>query len=312
MTKVYLLLRENHQSGPYSIDELKQQHLRPTDLVWVEGQSHAWRYPSEIEGLGKAPGSSPERSVRSGGSARPAAPMDEIEERAEQLRIRAMSYTQSYPRFQQPVAVDDEDRGTVYLPRERELEVVYHKKLRSKPSYSASQLVAAGLITAILAAGWYGRDSLFQHKTQTVSATVSPFVPAQTPRSAPAKAAAATPEQTTMAVVPLTPQQNTTVPARKVKTVTQSSSAPGGPQLAMAAPVNTEPEATTPNKEEEKKTEVAVKEPASPAPAEAETKKEPAADPEKKTEAKEEKRKTLGQAIKGIFKKKKKDKDEEE
>lgn len=311
MTKVYLLLRENHQSGPYSIDELKQQHLLPTDLVWVEGQSHAWRYPSEIEGIGKSPGTSPERSVRSGGAVRPAAPMDEIEERAEELRKRAMSYTHSYTRCQQPVAVDDEGSGAVYLPREREVEIVYHKKPRSGPSYSASQLIAAGLITAILAAGWYGRDSLFQHKTQTVSATVSPFVPVQNPGSAPAKAAVATPEQTAMAVVPLTPQQNTTVTARKMKAVNQSSSTPEDPQLAMAAPVNTEPEVTTPQKEEEKKPEI-IKETTSSAPAEAEPKKEPAAEPENKTEAKEEKKKTLGQAIKGIFKKKKKDKEEEE
>lgn len=310
MTKVYLLLRENHQSGPYSIDELKQQHLRPTDLVWVEGQSHAWRYPSEVEGLGKAPATSPERSVRSGGAARPAAPMDEIEERAEELRKRAMSYTPTYPRYQQPVTADEEDRGTVYLPRERELEIVYHKKIRSGPSYSASQLVAAGLITAILAAGWYGRDSLFQYRTQAVTAKVTPFVPVKAPISTPAKATAATPEQPVMTSVPLTPQQNTTVPARKTKAVSQSSATPQGPQLAMAAPVNTEPEVTTPPREEEKKPE-AVKEPASTAPTEAEVKREPSPEPEKKTEAREEKKKTLGQAIKGIFKKKKKDNGEE-
>lgn len=309
MTKVYLLLRNNHQFGPYSIDELKQQHLSPTDLVWVEGQSHAWRYPSEIEGLGKAPATSPERSVRSGGAARPAAPMDEIEERAEELRKRAMSYTPtSYPRFQQPAY--DNDRGTVYLPSERELEVVYHKKIRSGPSYSASQLVAAGLITAILAAGWYGRDSLFQHKPQTVSATVSPFVAVPTPHSVPAQTAAITLEPTTMAAVPLAPQQNTTVPGRKLKSVTQSSPTPTGPQLAMAVPVDAEPEVTSPKKEEERKPDVTVKESAPVSVAE--VKKEPAAEPEKKTEAKEEKKKTLGQAIKGIFKKKKKDRDEEE
>lgn len=237
--------------------------------------------------------------------------MDEIEERAEELRKRAMSYTHTYPRYRQPVTADDEDRGTVYLPRERELEIVYHKKIRSRPSYSASQLVAAGLITAILAAGWYGRDSLFQHRTQAVTAKVTPFVPVKAPISTPAKANAATPEQTAMAVVPLTPQQNTSVPSRKTKTVAQSSSNPEDPQLAIAAPVNTEPEVTTPQKEEEKKPEIG-KEAVSPAPAESEVKKEPASEPEKKTEAKEEKKKTLGQAIKGIFKKKKKDKDEEE
>jgi len=48
---MYLLLRNNKQSGPYSLDELKTLGLKAYDLVWVEGKSAAWRYPSEIEEL---------------------------------------------------------------------------------------------------------------------------------------------------------------------------------------------------------------------------------------------------------------------
>ncbi|HET6256102.1 MAG TPA: hypothetical protein VFE32_18645 [Puia sp.] len=48
---MYLLLRDNKQSGPYSLDELKAKGLKAYDLVWVEGRSAAWRYPSEIEDL---------------------------------------------------------------------------------------------------------------------------------------------------------------------------------------------------------------------------------------------------------------------
>ena len=48
---MYLLLRDNKQSGPYSLDELKVKGLKAYDLVWVEGRSAAWRYPSEIEEL---------------------------------------------------------------------------------------------------------------------------------------------------------------------------------------------------------------------------------------------------------------------
>jgi len=44
----YLLLRDNKQTGPYSFDELKEKGLKAYDLVWVEGKSAAWRYPSEI------------------------------------------------------------------------------------------------------------------------------------------------------------------------------------------------------------------------------------------------------------------------
>src|SRR5881394_2677247 len=51
MQKVYLLLRSNKQTGPYSLEELLQLKLKPYDLVWVDGRSAAWRYPSEIAEL---------------------------------------------------------------------------------------------------------------------------------------------------------------------------------------------------------------------------------------------------------------------
>src|SRR5687767_7324083 len=47
----YLLLRDNKQSGPYSATDLAKYGLKPYDLVWLEGKSAAWRYPSEIEEL---------------------------------------------------------------------------------------------------------------------------------------------------------------------------------------------------------------------------------------------------------------------
>lgn len=47
----YLLLRNNKQSGPYSLEDLVAMGLKPYDLVWVEGKSAAWRYPSEVDGL---------------------------------------------------------------------------------------------------------------------------------------------------------------------------------------------------------------------------------------------------------------------
>ncbi len=47
----YLLLRNNKESGPYTLPELEAKGLKPYDLVWVEGKSAAWRYPSEVEEL---------------------------------------------------------------------------------------------------------------------------------------------------------------------------------------------------------------------------------------------------------------------
>src|ERR1700743_1950585 len=48
---MYLLLRNNKQSGPYTFEELKTMGLKAYDLVWVDGKSAAWRYPSEITEL---------------------------------------------------------------------------------------------------------------------------------------------------------------------------------------------------------------------------------------------------------------------
>lgn len=51
MPTTYLLLRNNKQTGPHSLEELLHQALQPHDLVWVEGQSAGWHYPSEIAAL---------------------------------------------------------------------------------------------------------------------------------------------------------------------------------------------------------------------------------------------------------------------
>jgi hypothetical protein len=47
----YLLLRNNKESGPYSLEDLVSLGLKAYDLVWVKGKSAAWRYPGEIPEL---------------------------------------------------------------------------------------------------------------------------------------------------------------------------------------------------------------------------------------------------------------------
>lgn len=49
--KKYLLLRNNHQSGPHSMEQLSSLCLFPSDLIWIEDESMAWKYPEEIEEL---------------------------------------------------------------------------------------------------------------------------------------------------------------------------------------------------------------------------------------------------------------------
>ena len=47
----YLLIRNNKKSGPFLLDQLKEIGFKPYDLIWVEGRSAAWRYPSEVDEL---------------------------------------------------------------------------------------------------------------------------------------------------------------------------------------------------------------------------------------------------------------------
>jgi hypothetical protein len=47
----YRILRDNKEKGPFSMEELLALQLKPYDLIWVEGKSAGWRYPSEIDSL---------------------------------------------------------------------------------------------------------------------------------------------------------------------------------------------------------------------------------------------------------------------
>lgn len=47
----YLLIRDNHETGPHSLDELKAMTLRNLDLIWLEGKSQHWDYATEFEEL---------------------------------------------------------------------------------------------------------------------------------------------------------------------------------------------------------------------------------------------------------------------
>jgi hypothetical protein len=44
----YLLLRNNKETGPFTIEEIRELSLKSYDLVWTVGKSAAWRYPGEI------------------------------------------------------------------------------------------------------------------------------------------------------------------------------------------------------------------------------------------------------------------------
>lgn len=51
MQKIYRILRDNKEKGPLSLEELLELKLKKYDLIWIDGRSAGWRYPSEIESL---------------------------------------------------------------------------------------------------------------------------------------------------------------------------------------------------------------------------------------------------------------------
>lgn len=51
MQQTYLLLRDNRQLGPFTLQELLAQDLKPMDLIWTEGTGSCWQYPAELPAL---------------------------------------------------------------------------------------------------------------------------------------------------------------------------------------------------------------------------------------------------------------------
>ena len=47
----YYILRNNQESGPFSLKEIKATGLFASDLVWQDGESNCWKYPAEFDAL---------------------------------------------------------------------------------------------------------------------------------------------------------------------------------------------------------------------------------------------------------------------
>ncbi len=47
--KIYTLLRDNQEFGSFTYEELLQKKLKKMDLLWIEGESIVWKYPSEMK-----------------------------------------------------------------------------------------------------------------------------------------------------------------------------------------------------------------------------------------------------------------------
>lgn len=341
MEKKYLLLRNNIETGPFTLEELVRLRLRPSDLVWEEGKSLAWAYPTEIEAIRAA--LTPPQEAHDKGHRRPhqhpapkakrfhrpaperevtqvpppeeslpayiRRPSDEIERKAEELRRKVLS-CDSGPGLHPRMPEGAEPTGAPLPNMADDIDFVYHRR---RGAVTASQVLVAGMIGAMLVVGWYGRP-LLNAKKDTVNSVATKLesteenqaaAPKETP---PAPQAVSLPADSSMITdstllaaqtQPVKPRP-TGLPKEDAKVAAALPAAPDS-GLAGGKADNATGEETTPVKQPEV---VAV------APTE---KKEPEATAPKETVEEEpaEKKKGLGQAIKNIFRgKKKKDREQ--
>jgi hypothetical protein len=260
MQKVYLLLRNNQQTGPHSLDELMQLDLQPFDLIWVEGKSYGWSYPSEIDTLkpfvpavttaqkvetaAKQPEPEPASITKPvqtshkkifvslpvastfnpAVSSLPAA--DTIEQKAEALRQRIQSYS--------PQAHPEEEIKTNYARSINEVEEDYtswvFQKKRKKSFISKRNLVIGGIICIGLTGGWLIGKVVFKepaHKPAQLAVQGSVkkqdlIIPEETRSSAPVLVAEEEPLQHEKKALKQLPASHT---AKKVQKKTEVASA---------------------------------------------------------------------------------------
>jgi hypothetical protein len=48
--KIYFIVKDNESNGPFNLEELKNENIKPIDLVWFEGISD-WKNANEIDSL---------------------------------------------------------------------------------------------------------------------------------------------------------------------------------------------------------------------------------------------------------------------
>jgi len=292
MERVYLLLRNNLQTGPFTFDELLQQQLRPSDLIWMEGRSTAWAHLSEFEFL---PRHFEEDLPRASNESKRFHP-DSIEQRAEAIRMNTLSYTYHHKPHIEMEARESLPPAAADVP----IEIIRHAPARRGPSL---QLLGAGVVTVLVGISLYGgwsfiRDNDRPEEGVAIQLSAESFAAAKAPEQRPSALVLA---KDTLLSAPVADSAATVLkPVRKtVKPVADSQEARASDTVAVT------------EKEPPAREEAAVeKPPVVPTPVEqAPVKKEDkdtVAASQKEPVVEEKEKKSLGQLFKGIFKKKKK------
>ena len=164
MDRAYLLLRNNQQSGPFTIGELLQQQLLPSDMIWIEGKSTAWTYLSELELI-------PFIEKAETSSQSPLNARDEIERKAEQLRQRILT-TPPKNYFQNHTPEIETYASSYKLDDEIQF-IDYRKERRLKKNTAFAELLLTCLVIGLFMVGIYKGKSFLgaRHKVENSVAT---------------------------------------------------------------------------------------------------------------------------------------------
>ena len=177
MPKVYLLLRNNQQTGPFSLEELLQYDLKPYDLIWIEGKSAGWYYPQEIQALQPylpflkkktttAEANHPLPSPKSSGALQPKKVFVSLPSNATRNESPAKSSLPSTPfPINEASAIPDplplkEELKTTYAKSLQEVESDYmnwrfQQKAKKRPVVSKKGVAAACLVVTVVLAAWW-------------------------------------------------------------------------------------------------------------------------------------------------------------
>lgn len=162
MLKIYRILRNNKEQGPFTLEELTQLSLQPTDLVWQDGKSAAWRFPGEMESLQPfLP--DPASHIKQVASPKPIEVIsrdeetniaeetltaEKLERKAEEIYRRVQAYAQKNP----------DEIETKYARSLDDLKQEYadwlHKKKKRQPITIQPVLIAGASLLIILTVVW--------------------------------------------------------------------------------------------------------------------------------------------------------------
>ncbi|HZH95218.1 MAG TPA: hypothetical protein VEY06_05000 [Flavisolibacter sp.] len=296
MQKVYFLLRNNVHMGPYNLSELEQQSWQPNDLIWIEGESTSWSAPPGIAGpqsqnnkqqnISQKPGAA-DNGQRKIWVQMPRRESPELERDEVRNHVSAQRNTPA----PSPIR---ESRSPNRQKDRDDVELIIHKK--SRHTVSLAQLFAILGITVLTVLAWKSNFTLTPQQ-ENISYAAKPVIFTAAPPPVKVNNVAAPISDDTFGVakenlVPPSPpmdQKNVTVqkPAKRKK-ASRALSLPseGVPSMGTTDATKSSAEVIT-------KEEVPPSEELTPPPA------------EDASTIKPEKKKTIGQAIRGIFKKKK-------